>query len=56
VKPLTTPIRLTFPDGIELISSIDPVTNLHSVLIYAVKLTSLGFRELVIPYIGIETV
>jgi hypothetical protein len=30
VKPLKTPIRLTFPDGIELISSIDPVTNLHS--------------------------
>ena len=31
VEPLTTPIRLTFPDGTELISSIDPDTNLHSV-------------------------
>jgi hypothetical protein len=31
VKPLETPVRLTFPDRIELISSVDPVTNLHSV-------------------------
>jgi hypothetical protein len=31
VKPLRTPIRLTLPDGNELISSIDPVTNMHSV-------------------------
>jgi hypothetical protein len=31
VKPLRTPIRLAFPDGNELISVIDPVTNLHSV-------------------------
>jgi hypothetical protein len=28
VKPLRTPIRLAFPDGNELISLIDPVTNL----------------------------
>ena len=31
VKPLETPVKLTFPDGTELISSVDPVTNLHSV-------------------------
>jgi hypothetical protein len=31
VEPLRTPIRLAFPDGNELISLIDPVTNLHSV-------------------------
>jgi hypothetical protein len=31
VNPLTTPIRLTFPDGIELISSIESATNLHLV-------------------------
>ena len=31
VIPLTTPIKLTFPDGNVLISSTDLVTNLHSV-------------------------
>jgi len=28
---IETPVKLTFPDGIELICSVDLVTNLHSV-------------------------
>lgn len=45
MKPLTTPIRLTFPDGIELISSIDPVTNIHSVQCdLCGKVNQLGLR------------
>jgi hypothetical protein len=31
VKPLRTPVKLTLPDGTELTSSLDPVTNIHSV-------------------------
>ena len=31
VQPLRMPVKLTFPDGTELTSSFDPVTNMHSV-------------------------
>jgi len=45
VIPLTTPIRLTFPDGNVLISSIDPATNLHSVQCdLCGKVNQLGIR------------
>jgi hypothetical protein len=32
IQPLKTPVKLYFPDGLELTSSFDPATNLHTVL------------------------
>jgi hypothetical protein len=45
VQPLSTPVKLTFPDGTELLSSIDPETNQHSVYCdLCGKLNQLGPR------------
>ena len=45
VKPLGTPVTLSFPDGTQLTSLIDPVTNQHSVYCdLCGKLNQLGPR------------
>ena len=46
IKPLKTPVKLSFPDGTELTSLFDPATNQHTVLCdLCGKLNQLGPQE-----------